>query len=140
MTAPEEWNDGSPAGLALASFGAGRFAKIVGEEQEGDCAVVLLLTNEEPYLVPYEMVFRRDGGQWADVAGTDAPGWRSAGDGLGFVTSWGEVPAGASQVTVSYRGATVTVPVLYGHFLAVFWRIRERDFDPSVLPEVASSG
>jgi hypothetical protein len=140
MIVPGQRNDGSPASLALASFGAGRFAKIGGEEQEGDWAVVLVVTNEEPHVVPYEIVFRSDGGRWADVAGNDSPGWRSAGDGSGFVTCWGEAPAGTSQVTVSYHGSMSTVPVMSGYFLAIFWGIRASDFDPSALPQVVTSG
>lgn len=140
MTAPAGRNDGSPAGLALDSFGAGRFATIAGEEHEGDWAVVLVLTNEEPYLVPYEMVFRRSGGRWAEVTGNDSPGWRSAGDGEGFVTSWGEVPAGVSRVTVSYRGSTAAVGVRSRYYLAVFWGIRDSDFDPGALPRIVASG
>jgi hypothetical protein len=140
VTAPEERSAGSPAGVVLASFGAGRFARIVGEERQGDWAVVLALTNEEPYLVPYEMVFRRDGGQWTEVAGSDTPGWRAAGDGPGLVTCWGEAPAGARRVTVSYRGSTATAAVESGYFLVVFWGIREDDFDPAVLPQTAAAG
>lgn len=140
MTAPEERSASSPAGIALASFGAGRFARIAGEAQQGDWAVILALTNEEPYLVPYEMLFRRDGGQWTEVAGSDAPGWRAAGDESGLVTAWGESPAGASRVAVSYRGSTATAAVVSGYFLVVFWGIREGDFDRGDLPQVVARG
>ena len=34
--------------------------------------------------------------------------------------------------------ATVTVPVMSRHFLAVFWGIRESDFDPGVLPQLST--
>jgi hypothetical protein len=130
----------SPAGVALASFGAGRFARIVSEQQRGDWAVVLILMNEEPHLVPYEMVFRRDSDQWIEVAGNDAPGWRAVGDdGLGLVTYWGEAPSGASQITVTYRGSTTTAALASRYFLAVFWTIREESYDPDVLPQVAVS-
>lgn len=139
MTATERQDDDrSPAELALASFGAGRFATVVGEERAGDWAVVLVLTNEEPYLVPYEMVFRQDGGHWADMAGNDSPGWRTTGDGQGFVTFWDEAPHGASRVTVSYRDTTATVPVVSRYFLAVFWSIPESDFDPAVTPQLTT--
>ena len=138
MTDPDQRNgDGSPAALARASYGAGRFATVVGEERAGDWAVVLVLANEEPSLVPDETVFRRDGGRWEDIAGNDSPGWRSTDDGRGFVTFWGEAPDVASQVTVSYRGDTVTVPVVSRYFLAVFWGVPESDFDPAVLPQVS---
>ncbi len=140
VTGPlEERSAGSPADIALASFGSGRFARIAGNAQRGDWAVVLALTNEEPHLLPYEMVFRRDGGRWTEVAGNDAPGWRATG-GLGLVTSWGAAPAKATQVTVSYRDSTARAAVVSGYFLAVFWDIREGDFDPGALPRVATSG
>lgn len=141
MTPPERGSGaGSPADLALASFGAGRFASVAGEARADDWAVVLVLTNEEPYLVPYEVDFHRDGATWAEVSGNDSPGWRSTGNGRGFVTFWGEAPDSPARVSVSYRGATAVVPVSAGHFLAVFWDIREGDFDPEVLPEISPPG
>jgi hypothetical protein len=36
----------SPTELALAEFASGRYAKVAGEQQAGDWAVVLALTNE----------------------------------------------------------------------------------------------
>lgn len=135
MTVPDQQNNDSPAALALASFGGDQFASLVGEVQADDWAVVLLLTNEAPYLVPYEMIYRRESGRWADVAGSDSPGWRSAGGVTGLVTFWGEAPGEASQVTVSYRGVTASVPVVSGYYLAVFWDVPEGDFDPGTQPE-----
>jgi hypothetical protein len=41
-------------------------------------------------------------------------------------------------VTVSYRGVTVTVPVVSRYFLAVFWGVPESDFDPAVLPRLST--
>jgi hypothetical protein len=130
---------GTPRDLALASFGDARFASVVGEARSGDWAVVLALTNEEPYLVPYEMVFHRNGG-WADVAGNDTPGWRATGDGQGFVTVWDEAPGGAAQVTVRFRDASQTVPVSAGYFLAVFWDVPETDFNGDVPAEITTAG
>ncbi|HLH58327.1 MAG TPA: hypothetical protein VKV33_04160 [Streptosporangiaceae bacterium] len=130
----------TPRDLAVASFGDGRYASVAGEARSGDWAVVLALTNEEPYLVPYEMVFRRDEGGWAEVAGNDSPGWRATGDAQGFVTVWGEAPGGATRVTVRFRDAGQTVPVSAGHFLAVFWDVPETDFDGDVPAEVSPAG
>jgi hypothetical protein len=135
---PDQQSNDSPAALALASFGSGRFATLVSEVQANDWAVVLVLTNEKPFLVPYEMLFRRADGRWTDVAGNDSPGWRSTRDRQGLVTFWGEAPPGASQVTVSYRDATVTVPVESAYFLAVFWDVPEGDFDPAAQPELTA--
>jgi hypothetical protein len=72
------------------------------------------------------------------VGGNDSPGWRSVEDGPGFVTFWGEAPGGTAQVTISYRGSTSVVPVVSQYFLAVFWGIRESDFDPDVLPQLVT--
>ena len=130
----------TPGDLAVASFGGGRFASLAGEARSGDWAVVLVLTNEEPYLVPYELVFRRDDGGWADVAGNDSPGWRATGHGQGFVTVWDEAPGGAVRVTVRFRDASQTVPVSAGYFLAVFWDVPETEFDGDVPAEVRPAG
>ncbi len=130
----------TPGDLALASFGGGRFASLAGEAQSGDWAVVVALTNEEPYLVPYEMVFRRDRHGWADVAGNDSPGWRATEDDRGFVTVWGEAPGGAARVTVRFRDASQTVPVSAGYFLAVFWDVPETDFEGDVPAEITTAG
>ncbi|MBV9792818.1 MAG: hypothetical protein JO016_02660 [Actinobacteria bacterium] len=139
MTVPDQPGHDSPAALALASFGDGRFATLAGEAQQGDWAVVLLLTNEKPFVVPYEVVFHRDGGRWSEVAGNDSPGWRSTGGANGLVTFWAESPGGESPVRVSYRGTTATVPVEAGYFLAVFWDVPEDDFDPAAQPELTPS-
>ena len=138
MTVPDQQRNDSPAELALASFGGGRFATLVSEARADDWAVVLLLTNEKPFLVPYEMVFHREEGRWADAAGSNSPGWRSTNGALGFVTYWGEALGGASQVAVSYRGITATVPVESGYFLAVFWDVPEGDFDSAAQPELTA--
>jgi hypothetical protein len=137
MTTPRpEGGAVSPAELARASYGQGRFATVVGEVRAGDWAVVLVLSNEEPYVLPYEIVFHRDGDRWSEVSGSDTPGWRSTGNGGGFVTFWGEAPADASQVTVAYGRVTAVVTVSERYFLAVFWDIEEDDFNPDALPAV----
>jgi hypothetical protein len=139
MTSPgRDGGAASPAELARGSFGAGRFASVAGEVRSAKWAVVLILTNEEPYLLPYEMVFHHEGDSWVEVSGSDTPGWRSTGNGRGFVTFWAEAPDNASQVTVSYGGGSAVVPVSHGYFLAVFWDVGENEFNPDALPEVTA--
>jgi hypothetical protein len=129
----------SPSEVALESFGAGKFASVVRECRSSAWAVVLLATNEEPYVVPYEITLRFDGHSWVETSGNDSPGWRAIGDGQGFVTFWDRASVGASSVTV-VRGDTVkTSPVRYGYFLVVFWDVPERQFDPASLPQVIAS-
>jgi hypothetical protein len=74
VTTQRDGDERSPAALALASFGAGRFATLVSEEQQDDWAVVLALTNEAPYLVPDEMIFpgtMTGGLMWAETTRRD---------------------------------------------------------------------
>ena len=128
-----------PGGLAIASFGGGKFARVLQEVRSPEWSVVLLATNEEPYIVLYEMVFRLTGNRWAEVSGNDSPGWRRTGDRIGFVTVWRETKTAATQVTISYHGSTITRPVADGYYLGVFWNIPEDDFDPAAPPEVRSA-
>ena len=137
----------SPSEQALKSFGDGRFAALVrechspaaGERDSPAWAVVLLATNEEPDVLPYEITFRSAGRGWDEVSGSDTPGWRNSEDGQGFVTFWDRAPAGASSVTVARGDVIATSPVRNGYFLVVFWGVPEQDFKPDSLPDVTGS-
>jgi hypothetical protein len=129
----------SPGEVALESFGAGRFASVVRECISPAWAVVLLATNEKPFVVPYEIALRFDGRSWVEAAGNDSPGWRATGDGQGLVTFWDRAAVGASSVTVAWGGTVQTSPVRYGYFLVVFWDVPEDEFDPASLPQITDS-
>ena len=129
-----------PGELAVASFGHGMFARVIQEVRSAEWSVILLATNEEPDVLPYEIVFHHAGNRWTEMMGSDSPGWRRAGDGNGFVTAWGETETDSPHVAISYRGVTITRPVTDSYYLGVFWDIPEDEFDPDAPPEVTGPG
>lgn len=129
----------SPSEVALESFGAGKFASVVRECRSSAWGVVLLATNEEPFVVSYEITLRFDGHSWVETSGNDTPGWRATGGDQGLVTFWDRAPVGVSSITVAWDDTIKTSPVRYGYFLVVFWDVPEHEFDPSTLPQIIDS-
>jgi hypothetical protein len=87
----------------------------------GDCAVVLLGTNEPPDLYPYQVICWRRGDGWEEGASANGPGWTGVSGDIGIETYWGEAPDGASEVVVPHRGARHRVSVTNGYYLFVAW-------------------
>ncbi len=112
---------GTPKEAALASFG--RYARVLAGEQNGSHAVVLLGTNELPYLYPYQVVCSREGEGWVEGTGGNGPGWTYLENDFGVRTFWGEAPAGAESVRVPYAGTVYNAPVREGYFFLAVWRV-----------------
>jgi hypothetical protein len=127
----------SPGQVAVSSFGGGRFASVIREVISPPWAVVLLATNEEPDLYPYQVICHHDGREWEELGGGNGPGWSHTEGDLGVLTFWDDAPEGASSVTVSYRGTIDTSPVRYGYFLAVFWNVPDHEVGYGSPPVIA---
>jgi hypothetical protein len=123
----------TPEHAALAGFPVGQARVLaIAQSPTGDHAVVLLGTNEEPVLYPYEVDCERDDSGWVERGGGNGPGWRAlapdqgdaAGNAnLGVTTDWAEAPAQARAAVVRYRGDDHQVPVSHGYFLFAAWDV-----------------
>jgi hypothetical protein len=91
-------------------------------------AVVLLGTNEPPDLYPYEVVCLRGDDGWDGRAESNSCGWTEVfdPDGEGSIrveTAWGEAPAGATEIAISFSGGACRVPVVDGYYFWVAWDV-----------------
>lgn len=89
----------TPEEAALASFG--RDAHVLASEQNGWYAVVLLATNEPPYLYPYQVVCSREKDGWEEGTSGNGPGWTHLDGGVGVRTFWDKAPNQAGSVHLS---------------------------------------
>jgi hypothetical protein len=99
---------------------------------DGDEAIVVLGTNEEPYLYPYEEHCFREGGHWFGGSGISGIGFgwslrtiRESGPALGVVRLSGEVPDGVREVVVEWDGREQRVPATDGYFFFTRWDVPE---------------
>ena len=102
---------------------------------DGSEALVLLATNEEPYIAPYEVICHREGTRWVGGGGMSGTGlgwssWSVAEDGLqlGVLRLVDEVPSGVGAVIVRWRERDYRVPVSHGYFVFTEWDVPE-DFE-----------
>lgn len=94
-------------------------------------AVVLLGTNEEPFLHPYTCVCYRENGRWYEACGDGGTGlgWTSVSwrgdveDDLGVLHLSGEAPEGAVEAIVEYGGQKHRVPVTNGYYVFACWDV-----------------
>jgi hypothetical protein len=108
---------------------------------DGREALVVLATNEEPYVEPYEVVCHREGDRWVGGIGSGGIGfgWSSTsvtddGTSLGVLRLAAEVPPGTEAVIVSWRGEEHRVRVSGGYFFFTRWNVPD-DFDETATPE-----
>jgi hypothetical protein len=100
-----------------------RFARAlaVAYSPDGNHAVVLLGTNEEPYLYPYQVVCSLGKSGWVEGTSSNGPGWSSTSSegepNVGVATDWDEAPPEATAALVSFEGQEHEVPVQEGYFL-----------------------
>jgi hypothetical protein len=114
-----------PEAAARADIPA-KFARTlaVAVAPDGEYAVVLLGTNEPPYLYPYQVICRRSRDGWEEEASGNGPGWTSVrGGDVGIETEWGEAPEGSSAVAVQHGAQRHRVAVTNGYFLFVAWNV-----------------
>ena len=110
-----------------------RYARVLGVaySPDGNHAVVLLGTNEEPYLYPYQVVCGLGEFGWVEEMSGDGPGWSTTADDphdseaskLGVATDWDEAPPVAIAAVVSFHGKDHVVPVHEGYFLFAAWNV-----------------
>jgi hypothetical protein len=100
-----------------------RYARPLGILVRGDRALVVLGTNEPPWLYPC-LVFceRGDDGLWHE-AGSEGPGVGHT-DWEGATVLCEEAPPGAATVIVRYGGEDYEVGVEAGWFTFVSWERR----------------
>jgi hypothetical protein len=101
-----------------------RYARVLGVaySPDGQHSVVLLGTNEEPCLHPYQVVCGLGESGWVEEMGGTGPGWSTIADdphdsgapNLGVATLWDEAPEGAIAGVVSFHGEDHVVPVREG--------------------------
>jgi len=111
----------TPEDAALASFG--RYARLLASEQNGSYAVVLLATNEPPYLYPYQVLCFREKDRWVEGTGGNGPGWTYLEGGLGVRTFWGKALNEEGNVRLLYAGTVYEAPVRYGYFFLAVWQV-----------------
>jgi hypothetical protein len=87
-----------------------RYARALGvvHSPDGNHAVVLLGTNESPFLYPYQVVCGRGEGGWYEGMSGNGPGWSTTSSegepNIGVATLWDEAPPGATAAVVSFEG------------------------------------
>jgi hypothetical protein len=106
-----------------------RYARAHGvvHSPDGNHAVVLLGTNESPFLYPYQVVCGRGEGGWYEGMSGNGPGWSTTSSegepNIGVATLWDEAPPGATAAVVSFEGHEHEVSVREGYFLFAAWDV-----------------
>jgi hypothetical protein len=111
----------------------------------GDDAFVVLITNQPPYVEPYEVHCFRDDGRWFVGTGSGGLGlgWSNTSktpegaEDLGVLHLSGEAPAGVVEVVVRWREDQYRVRVSDGYFLFTAWDERARVLDGPEWPRAA---
>jgi hypothetical protein len=128
-----------------------RFARALATAISPDqsTAVVILGTNEEPFLYPYEVICYRKEGRWFEGSGSNGigVGWTTTSGGdrgemqLGVLRLVGEAPEGVRAVVVGYKSEEHRVPVLMnGFFIFAAWDVPDDYEPPEALRYVLSDG
>lgn len=130
---------GSPEEAARGDIPA-RYARAVAVSvsPEGRRACVLLLTNEEPRLYPYEVIVERDEhGRWRAGASSNliGVGWTSTGveRDRGVLRLVAEVPPRARSATIRHGGSDHAVSVTEGWVLFAAWDVPAHAERPLVI-------
>ncbi len=112
---------------------------------DGREALVVLATNEPPYVEPYEVVCFREGDGWVAGRGSGGLGigWSSTlisddGRNVGVLRLAGDVPAGVNAVVVHWADVEHRVPVAGGYFFFTRWDV-PADFHETVGPPEATA-
>ena len=106
-----------------------RYARVLGVaySPDRDDAVVLLGTNEEPNLYPYQVLCGRGEEGWYQGTSGNGPGWSSTSSpgepNIGVATDWDEAPPRARAAIVSFDGREHEVPVTNGYYLFAAWEV-----------------
>ncbi|HEU4456337.1 MAG TPA: hypothetical protein VFR81_24940 [Longimicrobium sp.] len=123
----------TPELAAMAGFPA-MYCRVAASYRDGDEAYVVVDTGSggHPYLYGVS-VARQDGG-WVEGTSGNGPGWTltDRDRGLGTAHLWGEAPAGADRVRVTFRGETREAPVARGVYLVAWCRVPDGDDSPRV--------
>jgi hypothetical protein len=115
------------------------YAKALSVEisPSGEEALVVLATNEQPYIEPYEVVCYREGNRWLAGIGSGGLGcgWSSTlsddASNTGVLRLSGEAPRGVDAVVVRWAGEEQRVPVTSGYFFFTRWAVPS-DFHETV--------
>jgi len=111
-----------------------RYARLLGVVYSPDeeHAVVLLGTNEPPFLYPYQVICGRGENGWYEEISGNGSGWSTTSNldeveagapNLGVITDWDEAPPEATAAVVSFDGQDHEVPVREGYFLFAAWDV-----------------
>lgn len=114
----------TPEEAALEGFPA-RACRVLATVREGGEAYVLIDTGPAGAPRLYgASASRRDGG-WIGRTAGDAPGWSltDAEHDAGTLSAWGEAPAGATRVRVSFDGEVREAPVAHGAYLVAWFGV-----------------
>jgi len=115
----------------------------VSVSPDGGEAIVVLGTNEEPYLYPYEVNCSRMGDRWFEGSGSNGlgVGWsprqRRGGEMLGVVRLSGEVHTQVREVIVAWNGGEHRCEVSSGYFFFTEWDVPQNFLDILGWPRVA---
>ena len=114
----------TPESAAMYGFPA-KYCCVITSRLEGDRAYVLLNTGskDDPYL--YGVNCKRQEGRWFETGSANMPGWEQThhNPDVGTLSVWGEAPADADSVRVTFDGKTVEEVVIGGAYLFVWWRV-----------------
>jgi hypothetical protein len=130
-----------------------RYARALSVEvsPDGHEALVVLATNEEPYIEPYEVVCYREGERWVGGSGSGGIGfgWTSTsigedGENLGVLRLADEVPRDVEAVIVRWLDEEYRVPVSGGYFFFTRWNVPDNSDEvadpPKAVRYVGSDG
>lgn len=144
MDEPSEDGYSTPEEAARGDIPA-RYARAlsVSVSPDGDEAIVVLGTNEEPYLYPYEVNCSRENGRWFDGGGSNgvgfgwSPRWRRDNEPtLGVLRLSGELHDDVREVVVAWNGREHRCAASSGYFFFTEWDVPEDFHDTLGTPRV----
>jgi hypothetical protein len=97
-----------------------RYCRVLATSESGDFALVLLATNEPPYVELYGVRCRRRDGLWFDEGGSSGTGmtWSISSDrDLGDLACSWEAPAGADRLRIQLLGNDHEIETQNGYCL-----------------------
>lgn len=114
----------SPEAAAAAGF-PDDHCRVLASSTNGDEAYVLMDAGSGGHRYLYGSTVIREAGGWTERTSGNGPGWTRTHPelDLGALTAWGDAPAGADRVRVTFRGAVREEPVVDGAYLVVWWNV-----------------
>ena len=94
--------------------------RVVASVIDSDDGFVLVDTNPAGGGYLHGVTVFRSADGWEPGSSGNGCGWTHTGDDLGTFAHWGDAPAGADRVRITWNGATREGPVADGIYLAVW--------------------